>query len=195
MAPKPKTSSSFAEKELEKVEKQFDDFENQVKDVSADRTFNAPVDKTEMQTKMSQNEIARAKDRYLTPKKKISSPEKFNENFREAWNFSKEFVHFIAENKECIGESIDLWTKPYAGVPAEEWVVPCNTPVWGPRYLAEQIKRKYYNRLVMNEARESSIDGTGTYYGTLVKDTTVHRLDCHPVIKQRSVFMGSTSFG
>jgi len=195
MAPKPKASSSFAERELEKVEKQFDEFDKQVKEVSADRALNAPEQTSSVQTQMSQNQIAASKDRYLTPKKKISSPEKFNEKFREAWNFSKEFVHFIAENKECIGESIDLWTKPFAGVPAEEWLVPCNTPVWGPRYLAEQIKRKYYNRLVMNETREASIDGTGTYYGTLVKDTTVNRLDCHPVTKQRSVFMGTTNFG
>lgn len=195
MSQKPKANSSFTEKELEKVEKQFDAFENQVKEVSADRTFNHPVEKTEMQTKMPQNEIAGSKDRYLTPKKKISSPEKFNEKFREAWNFSKEFVHFIAENKECIGESIDLWTKPYCGVPAEEWIVPCNTPVWGPRYLAEQIKRKYYNRLVMNDTREASSDGHGVYYGSMVKDTTINRLDCHPVSKQKSVFMGTTNFG
>jgi len=59
-------------------------------------------------------------------------------------NFQKEYVQFIAENKEIIGETIEIWTRPFGGMPAEFWKVPVNKPVWGPRYLAEQIKRCYY---------------------------------------------------
>ena len=108
--------------------------------------------------------------------------------------FSKEYVHFIAENKEIIGEAIELWTKPYAGLPAEYWRVPVNKPVWGPRYLAEQIKSKFYHRLVMQQNVVTGGDHMGQYYGSMAVDTTVQRLDAYPVTSKKSVFMGANSF-
>lgn len=189
--------NSFGQAELDKAEKQFDTFHQQM----VEGTGIVPAPKrmdlsrrhdVEMQVPLSQNQITGAKDIYLKPKKSIGSKEKFNETYRESWEFDKQKVAFIAEHKEIVGETIDLWTKPYPGVPCEEWIVPVNTPVWGPRYLAEQIKRKYYNRLTMNESKQVSSDGTGTYTGQLVVEEQRQRLDCHPVNKGKtSIFMGA----
>ena len=194
MKDKPTPRSSLGDKELDKAEAQFEAFDQNIKDLTLDRMNEAPKAEIEPQTKLSQNELNRAKEIYLKPKRTVGSPEKFNEKFREAYSFDKEYVNFIAENKEIIGESIDLWTKPYAGVPAEEWIVPVNKPVWGPRYLAEQIRRCTYHKLIMNENRTVGQDSMGMYQGEMVVDQVVPRLTAEPVIKSRSVFMRSNTF-
>lgn len=193
MTGKPKATNSLAEKELDKAEKQFEAFDNQVKEMTLDRMNMAPKAEVEPQTKMSTKDIEKSKDMYLKPAKTIGCRDKFNERFRESYNFDKEYVQFIAENKEIIGETIELWTRPYGGMPAEFWQVPVNKPVWGPRYLAEQIKRCTYHRLVMQQAPVGS-DGMGQYYGSMAVDTTVERLSARPVSSRKSIFMGATGF-
>lgn len=195
MVQKPTPTSSLADQELEKVEKQFQAFDNQVKEMTLDRMNFAPKPDSEPQVKLSSGEIANSREIYLKPVKSIGSAQKFNEDYRKQYEFDKEYVHFIAENKEIIGETIDMWTRPYGGMPAEEWKIPVNKPVWGPRYLAEQLKRKYYHRLTTQDNRSAGSDGTGQYYGCMVIDTTIQRLDAHPVSNRKSIFMGSTSFG
>lgn len=190
---RPKVNSE-GQKELDKAEQNFKEFDDNVKSLTLDRMNMAPKQELEPQTKISQYELEKSKDIYLKPKRTVSCSDKFNEKFREQYNFDKEYVHFTAENKEIIGESIDIWTRPYGGMPAEEWDIPVNTPVWGPRYLAEQIKRCSYHRLVMKEDKITGSDGRGTYYGTMAVDTTVQRLDAQPFIKKKSIFMGSTNF-
>lgn len=192
---RPKVSRS-AQSELDKVEKQFEKFDEEVKEKTLDRMNMTP--KSESESPLAQAEINKSKDIYLKPRKILFSPriekstyhEKFNEKFRKDYNFLKEYVQFIAENKEIAGEAIEIWTKPFPGVPAEEWLVPVNKPVWGPRYLAEQIKRKYYHRLGMDESKTTSSDGRATYYGQMTVDTTIQRLDAHPVNTKKSIFMG-----
>lgn len=181
------------ESELDKASKQFDQYDQQIKDLTLDRMNEAPKQEVEPQTKLAQKDIDRSKDIYLKPIKSIGSREKFNEKWREHYNFSKEYVQFIAENKELIGESIDIWTKPYPGMAAEEWMVPVNKPVWGPRYLAEQIKKKCYHRLTMQD-RPIGADYAGQYTGQMVVDSTIQRLDAYPVNTKRSLFMGATNF-
>lgn len=181
-----------AETELAKAEKQFEAFDQNIKDLTMDRMNQAPKQETEFE--ISQKDIQKSKDIYLKPKKSIGSREKFNESYRKEYEYAKEYVQFIAENKEIIGETIDIWTKPFAGMPAEEWDVPTNKPVWGPRYLAEQIKRKYYHRLVMQQNQIVAQDGMGSYYGSMAADTTIQRLDAHPVNTRKSIFMGSGAF-
>ena len=177
-----------AEKELDKLEKQFDAYEKNIKDLTLDRMNSVPKEETEMQTKLSSKELAKSKDIYLKPKRRIGSKEAFNEKFTAAYEYDKEPVRFIAENKEIIGEQISIWTKPYPGIPAEEWEVPVNKPVWGPRYLAEQIKRKYYHRLKTDNSTINGSDSNATYYGTLVVDTTVARLDAYPAMEEKKMF-------
>ncbi len=187
---KPKLDSGFAQRELDNAEKQFEQFDEHVKSLTQDRMNTAPKQEVEAQTQLSSREIAKSKDIYLKPKRTIPDRQKFNERFRDEWNFKKEYVQFIAENKEIIGENIPIWTHPFGGVGAEEWEVPTNKPVWGPRYLADQIKRKSYHRLTMqNTASESA--GGHQFYGTLAVESTVQRLDAYPVRKSQSMFGGS----
>ncbi len=191
---KPKPTSSFAEKELDKVQAQFDKYDDKIKELTMDRMALAPKEETEMQVKMSTREQQAAKAIYLKPHKSIGTSQKFNEKFREQYQFDKEYVHFIAENKECKGETIDMWTRPYGGMPAEEWLVPVNKPVWAPRYVAEQIRRKSYHRLVMQENKVIHSDFIGETYGQMVADTTIERLTARPVSDKKSVFMGASGF-
>ena len=194
MANTPKVTTS-GEKELEKCDKQFKQFDEQVQTMTMDRMNMAPKLEVEQQTKMAQMDIDKNNNTYLKPFRVIGSREKFNENYREEYNHAKEYVNFTAENKEIIGETIDIWTKPFAGLPAEWWKVPCNKPLWGPRYLAEQIKRCFYHRLTMKENNFSGTDQTGSqYYGTMAVDSTVQRLDALPVSSRKSIFMGANSF-
>ncbi len=189
---KPKINSE-SQRELDKAQKQFDAFDDNIKTMTLDRMNEAPTREQEQQTKLSQSEFEKSKDIYLKPKRTIHGGDKFNEKYREEYNFAKEYVNFIAENKEIIGENIPMWTKPFAGIPAEEWEVPVNTPIWGPRYLAEQIKRKNYHRFVMQD-KTTGGDGSMQYYGSMAVDTTVQRLDAHPVSQRKSVFMGNINF-
>ena len=190
---KPKAQSSLAEKELDKVEAQFKAYDDNIKELTQDRMNAAPKKEEEPQTKLSSKEIEKSKEIYLKPKSSIRSPEKFNEDYREAYNFDKEYVHFIAENKEIIGETITMWTKPYAGVPCEQWEVPVNKPIWGPRYLAEQLKKCNYHRFSMQEKVHSQDNLGGSYYGTMVVDNVIQRLDAIPTSTRKSIFMGANS--
>lgn len=190
---KPVPQNSEAAKEMEKIEKQLDTFNDHINSLTHDRMNEAKKLEVEPQTKLSAQDTFNSKDIYLKPFRTIACQDKFNENYREAWNFDKEPVYFTAENREIIGESIDMWTKPYAGVPAEWWKIPVNKPLYAPRYVAEQVKRCYYHRLVMRDKAVDS-DSMGTYSGEMAVDTTVQRLDAVPAVKRRSIFMGSRTF-
>ncbi len=186
---KPKVSG-IAERELEKAEKQLDEFQDNVKELTLDRMNQAPKLETEPTHGMSVREQQKSPDIYLKPVKTITGSGKFNERFREDYNFMKEYVQFIAENHE-VGGLIEKWTRPFGGMPAEYWEVPCNKPVWGPRYLAEEIKKCSYHRLIMNETAASEVNHAGSMYGKMVVDTTIQRLDARPVSSRKSVFMGA----
>lgn len=180
--------------DLEKVDAQFKAFDQNVKELTLDRMNEAPKQEVEPQTKLSSNQIANSKEIYLKPKTTVASRDKFNENFRKEYEFAKEYVCFIAENKELIGEDIEEWTRPFGGMPAEFWVVPTNKPVWGPRYLAEQIKGAKYHSLIMKQNVLTEANGYGQMYGALAVDTIVQRLDAIPVTQRKSVFMGASGF-
>lgn len=186
--------NSSSEKELDKVAKQFDQFDQEVKDLTLDRMNAAPKQDVEPQTKLSQKEIEKSQDIYLKPHTTIACREKFNEEFREDYNFAKEYVQFIAENKEIVGETIEIWTKKFPGQPAEFWKVPVNKPVWGPRYLAEDIKKRFYHRFMMDQSISRGGDASGNqYYGGMVVDKIVQRLDAMPVSTRKSLFMGANN--
>jgi hypothetical protein len=190
--------NSFGQKELDKAEKQFESFDNEVKALSSaplNELPNAlPIQETEQQTKLSSRQVAASQDIYLKPKRRVSGREKFNERFRAAYEYDKEYIRVIMEHKELIGETIPCWTKPYAGVPAEEWEIPTNKPIFVPRYLAEQIKRKFYRRLKMNEGTPVETDAYGTYQGQLVGECLVQRLDCNTAPDRKTLAIGSRNF-
>lgn len=195
MTVKPKPTSSLAEQELNKAEANFQAFDQNIKEMTLDRLNEAPKKELEPQTKIAQVDIDKRKDIYLKPIKQISGgpKDKFNEKFRSEYEFQKEYVQFIAENKEIIGEEIDIWTRPFGGMPAEEWKVPTNKPVWGPRYLAEQINRKGYHRFIMSGDTTGG-DNAAKYYGQMAVDTLIPRLTASPVSSRKSIFMGAGSF-
>lgn len=193
MAEKPIAKSSLADKELAKAEKQFQEFDDNIKQMTLDRMNQAPKLEEDTIHKIAQSDINEAKDVYLKPVKTISSRERFNENFRKDYEYSKEYVFFIAENREVIGETIELWTKPFAGMPAEFWQVPVGKPIWAPRYVAERIKGCSYHRMSTQDTVTNS-SNMGQFYGSMVVDNVIQRLDALPATKKRSVFMGSHSF-
>lgn len=190
MVEKPKVTSS-AEKELDKAQQQFDVFDANIKEMTQDRMNMTPKKDVEPQTKLSQKDIEKSNDIYLKPLVTISCMEKFNEKFRPDYEFAIEYVQFIAENKEIIGETIELWTRAFPGVAAQFWKVPVNKPIWGPRHLAEQINRKVYHRLTMQQNVITGGDNRAQYYGALAVDTTIPRLEARPVSTRKSIFMGA----
>ncbi len=194
MAGRPKNTSSLAEQELDKAQEQFEAFDSNVKQLTLDQMNTASKEEVEPQTKLSSRDIEKSKDIYLKPERSIGSREKFNEEFREDYNFQKEYVQFIAENYEIRGETIEAWTKPFPGVPAEFWKVPVNKPVWGPRYLAEQIKKCQYHRLVMQQNQIVENTQNGQFFGHMVADTIINRMDAMPVSTRKSIFMGANNF-
>lgn len=191
---KQEITTSVAKQEVEKAQKQFDAYDENIKQMTLDRMNQAPTLEVEPQTKISQADLAKSKDIYLKPRRQIGSREKFNENYRDQYNFAMENVRFIAENREIIGESIELWTKPFAGMPCQEWVVPVNKPVWGPRHLAERLTGCKYHRFVQNDHTFTGQDGLGSYQGTVVVDKVINRLDAVPAVERKSIFMGANSF-
>ncbi|HAM53732.1 MAG TPA: hypothetical protein DCP92_24700 [Nitrospiraceae bacterium] len=193
---KPEVSSPAAQKELDKVEKQFNEFNETVQAMTHDRMSQAPKQEVEPQTKLSSKEIEKNNEIYLKPKRTIADVKPFDEKYRAEYNFQKEYVNFIAENREIIGETIEIWTKKFPGQPAEEWNVPVNRPVWGPRYLAERIKECNYHRLSMDESKPipGQAGGNFSFTGPIVVDSTIQRLDAHPVSQKKSVFMGASGF-
>ncbi|MDE1970963.1 MAG: hypothetical protein KGI50_05305 [Patescibacteria group bacterium] len=178
-------------KELDKLQVQFDEYKEKVDQLTHDRLSASTPEESDPQKKMSSREIADSKDIKLKPNRSLFGQEKFNEKFREDYNFAIEQVRFIAENHEIIGESISLWTHPFAGMPYEEWIVPVNMPVWGPRHLAEQIARCYYHRLKIDQSKMTGSDAMGEYNGKVVIDSTKPRLSARPAITQKSIFTGS----
>lgn len=200
MLDKPKLSN-HAQSELDKAEKKFDEFKENIDSLTLDRMNTAPKEDVEPQTKISNREAQKSDAIYLKPARSIMAVnpktgerEKFNEKFRKDWEFDKEYVRFVAEHKEIIGETIEIWTHPYGGVPAELWNVPTNKVVCGPRHLAEQIKKCTYHRLRMDDHKAVSSDGYGTYTGQVIVDQVISRLDAYPVSEKKSVFMGASGF-
>jgi len=176
--------------DLEQAKQVADNFEKSMKDLRETDRF-APVKETEG-PQMSQKDINSSKDIYLKPVRSLSDGQKFDENYRDEYNFFKEYVCFIAEHKEIIGEKIEIWTKKYKGIPAEYWEVPPGKVVWGPRYLADRIAECHYRRLKTEDHTQTASGHVGTFTGALVVDHEVARLTATPVTKGRkSVFMSA----
>jgi|SRR5665213_84269 len=188
---KPKVTTSKAEQELDRAAEQFNEFDAQVKAINLDSARLAPLKEEEPQTKMSAKEIEKSREIYLKPIKWCACKDPFNEKYRTEWENKKEMVRFIAENSEVKGETIDIWTKPFAGVAAMEWLVPVNKPVWGPRYLAEQIRSCQYSQLHTDESKTTGTTEHTSSFGQMVVEKRVNRLNATPVNTSKSIFMGA----
>jgi hypothetical protein len=176
-----KQKSITGSEAVQKAATQFQKFDEQVKSLTVDEMAKAPLREEEQQTRMSTREANKVNEVYMKCMRSASSKEKFNEEYRKEWEEKKKYIKCIVENLEIIGERLEFWTKPFAGIPAEFWQIPVNTPVLIPKYVAEQISRKSYSRLVMDEQKTTTADGMGTYYGALAVKERRRRLDCRPV--------------
>lgn len=196
---KPTDVSPTVAKELDKVEEQFQAKEENYKSLTLDNMNTAPILETEY--KMSEKEVGNAKDIYLKPVRSIGpgvdakkgTREQFNEKFRKQYEFQKEYVQFTAYNNMINGEDIEMWTKPFPGVNCDMWRIPCNKPVWAPRFVAEQLTRCRHHILTMQKDTITGADGMGQYTGQIVAKNTIQRLDAQPVVKRQSIFLGANS--
>lgn len=175
-------------KELEKVEDQLNKFSESISTAREDRA-NLVMKETEPQTKLSQEELSRSKVMYLKPKRTFPSREKFNEKFRDEYNYQKEYVEFIAENNEVKGESIDFCIKKFPGMPVEEWVVPVNKEVAAPRYVKERIQDCGYTIFTTTDSSTGS-EGGVVYYGQMVAEERKARLSAREISRTPRIFTG-----
>ncbi len=185
MAGKPSINSD-GQKELDRAEKQLENFENDVKAVVAERSKATEYP----EHKISSKEIEKAPDIYLKPQRTIMCREKFNENYRDQYNEARKYVHYTVQHEECKGDSIEMWTKGFAGIPAEFWVIPSGKPVWIPKYVADKLENGCGYHRLKTQDRPTNTDSNGnTYYGTLVVDEYTHRISARPVTTRRQFSM------
>lgn len=189
MAGKPNLNSPSAQKELDKVEEQFDVQEQEIKSLNLDRVLPSKENYPEHQ--ISSKEIEKSPDIYIKPKRSFPSREKFNEKFRDQYNRAKEYVHYTVQHEEIKGENVDFWTKPFPGVPAEEWSIPSGKAVWIPRYVADHLENNCTYHRLRTQDRPTSVEGGMTYFGSMVVDELIYRISARPVSTRRTISMGS----
>jgi hypothetical protein len=177
---RPKVNAK-GQQELDKAQEHFDQFDAQVKALTLDERNKAPIADFEPQTKMSNREIAASAVQYIKPARSIGSREKFNEAYRQDYERAKTYVKCIVENNEIKGERVDLWTKPFPGMPAELWELPTNKPIAVPSYVAERCANCTYHVLVTEEKSITEVNSFGSMYGAMVVKETRHRIDARPV--------------
>lgn len=196
---KPRVNSD-GERELQKVEQQIQSFENCAK--TASKQENIPMEDKEPIHKISQEEVEKMGDIYLKPIRRIAPgadsktgfKETFNEKFRSEYEHAKEYVRFIPEHREIIGEVIECWTKKFPGTYCEFWKIPTGRPVWGPRYLKEQLQDCKYVRYMMDQRVTTGGDGMGQYYGGMIAEKIIQRLDAIEVSNRKNFAMGCNDF-
>lgn len=175
--------NSEGQKELEKVSQQFDQYKNEIETILDNRNVKGQSPEHEI----SQKDIEKSQEIYIKPNRVIMSKEKFNERYREQYNYAKEYVHYTVEHHECKGDSIEFWTKPFPGVAAEFWIVPSGKPVWIPRYVADKLEHGCTYRRLKTVDRPYSQDQMGTqYFGQLVQDEINYRISGRPVSTRKN---------
>lgn len=171
--------SSRSEQQLNKAAEQFDKFAEDVKSLSVeDAKSSLPSVETEPQTKISKKEANAYDAPVIKPGRAIFSKEKFDEKNRKDFEERSKLVKCIVENNEIVGENVQFWFKEYPGLPAYEWTVPVNKPIYVPRYIAEHLAKRAYIRYVMQECQSVS-EGNLTH--SMVAKETRHRIDCRSV--------------
>ena len=196
MARKPNVNAE-GQVELEKTGEQIEGMEAKAKSINLDQTILATRKETEPQTKIAQSDSQKMPEIYLKPKRtyppgvhpKTGAVEQFNEKFRAEYNFQKEYVEFIAENNEVIGESINLWIKKFPGTNLEEWVIPVNKPVWAPRMVKERIEECGYTVFRATQTLKSE-EGIN-YNGYLEIQERKNRLNAREAPRQKKLYMGN----
>lgn len=176
-----KVSTGVAQKEIDRLDAEFNAKQQQMSSLSQDEMNKAPIAETEHQTKLSKQEVKQYDAPEIKPSQTIPGigkrkPEQDNLR-RRAW----ELVKVVAENCEVIGEKIELWHKaPFSGEPCTFWQIPVNKPIYIPRFLADHLMTRNYHRLVMQETPVEN-NQYGQVIGQMIASETRRRLDCRIV--------------
>lgn len=178
---KPKLASGIAQKEVDRLEAEFDAKQRQAETLLHADKSQVPVKETPAEKFMPNPDVLKKEMPRITPtwsrpangKKK---PEQDSLR-RHAW----EYVEVICTHNEIAGETMEFWLKPaISGEDCNFWQVPVNRPVKIPRHVAEHIKTRKYCRLMMLEEMTVERQGPYEFKGKLTYSHTVQRLDCTP---------------
>lgn len=186
---KPHLDSGFGNKELDKVEKQFDAAEKDLAKLTVDEMRKAPLSLDPPQTKISKSEVEKydapvirhCKSQMMPIPKTGYDKAKFEKLIAE----DEELIKVVCENNEVIGEHIELWCGNYPGQILGFYKVPVNIPIWLPRKVARAIRRCKYHRVKMAQrplhSLQSEMD-SGSVFSQPIESPTVtetkQRLDC-----------------
>lgn len=186
--------SKDLEKKLLDLTLKLEEYEKKLADLNLDSAHKLKTLESEPQTKLSQKEQENVLT--LKPTKTLMAVgQKLNEKFREEYEFRKKYVKFIAEHNECPGDTIEMWTRPYGGVPAEFWPIPTNRVVEAPRYVAEELADRSYVNYKMDGDDQSQRNAVGSnvfgvQYGAMVATHKVERMTARPAGDKKTLFMG-----
>ena len=187
-------SNKDLEKMVQTMSAKLEEYERQLAELNLDSAYRLKTQEVEPQTKLSQKQ----KENVLTLKPSMSLMavgQKFNEDFRKEYEERKKYTKFIAEHRECPGDTIEFWTRPYGGLPAEFWKVPTNRVVEAPRYVAEELSDRSYVSYRMDgddtsERNRVGTDGFGVQYGQMVATHKTERVTAYPAQEKKTLFMG-----
>ena len=186
--------SKELEKEIVKLNAKFEEYEKKIEALTLENTRLAKDKDEDNITRLSQREIAKSPDIYVKPKKTLMAVgEKFNEKYREEYNYKKQYVRVIAEHRECPGDTIEIWTKRFAGTPAEFWEIPTGKPVFIPRYVAEELADRKYNKIKMDGDSRDDRNRSGSYgeieqYGMPTVEEKIKRITAYSASTNATIF-------
>lgn len=128
-------------KKNEELVKEVVEMTTQMSELTVDKLNETPVAEPEIQTKLTNKELADSLGvRYIEPKRKMAPfgtlPEKLKSEHQRDW----EYVKGIYENIESVGESVEFWYCKYPGDPDCLWSIPANVPVFVPRMIAKHLE-------------------------------------------------------
>lgn len=186
---KPRVNSE-GQKELNRAQEQFDNFQAQIKDFNP-LDASKPVQETDPQTKLSTKQASQMDAPYIKPIRSVArtnfqnsksdSRTYWDEKHRQLRDEDWEYVRCIVENNEIIGEAVECWTAKWGCDPAHFWRVPVNKPIMIPRHLAVQLSKCQYHRLTMDNNYVREQNAIGTITGGVVVDVVKNRIDARPV--------------
>jgi hypothetical protein len=179
---KPKLASGFAQKEVDRLETEFDAKAVQMASLTQDAMNEAPVNELEPQTKMTKAKILEADAPKIVPSMTRTANGKKKPEQDAIRKRGWEYIRVIAENVELPGEKIEFWHKPmWAGEDCHFWQIPVNRPIYVPRFVAEHIRSRKYHRLTMQNEMTVETNQFGEMKGKLIATEVRQRLDCRVV--------------
>jgi hypothetical protein len=116
----------------------------EAREMSVDR-INEMAPKAEEQPELrltAKERAAKEGVRYIEPKKRFKGVGKPSDKFAKQRERAWEYVKGVYENRIVSGEPIEFWYNGnFPGEPDCLWNIPCNVPVYVPRFIAEHLEK------------------------------------------------------